>query len=179
VLSSRFAKYAAVPNLNEDLALYRSQAASQPLALYQVALELPGVPPNLWPFSSVKACHLTDKTADSIRIHVADDAEHTQYAISYWINDIPAEGACPIKAQLESSPRITNTTVSVHSPTILPSPELKVPPPLAPDGQPVQPVQEQTFFQKYWMHIIGALLLITYISPAPEEENKDGGGERK
>jgi len=41
------------------------------------------------------------------------------------------------------------------------SPELKVPPPLTPEGQPVQPVQEQTFFQKYWMHIIGILLLIS------------------
>lgn len=56
ILSSRFAKYAPVSNLDEHLALYRSEAASnQPLALYQVALELPGVPPNLWPFSSVKA----------------------------------------------------------------------------------------------------------------------------
>ena len=147
ILSSRFATYSSVSNLNEDLAVYRSRAASQPLALYQVALELPGVQPNLWPFSSVKAvcscipaslqlcesprrrtipdsscfqCHLTDKTTDSIRIHVGNDAEHTQYAISYWINNIPADGACPITAQQEPSPRITNTTVSVHSPTILP-----------------------------------------------------------
>ena len=55
ILSPRVAKYAPVSNLEKDLATYHSQARTQPLALYQVALELPGVPPNLWPFSSAKA----------------------------------------------------------------------------------------------------------------------------
>jgi hypothetical protein len=52
ILSSRLAKYSPISNLNEEgLA---ATTATQPLALYQVALEVPGVPPNLWPFSSVK-----------------------------------------------------------------------------------------------------------------------------
>ncbi len=59
ILSSRIAKYSPVSNLDQDLVAYRSVAAAQPLALYQVALELPGVPPNLWPFSSVKTVCLT------------------------------------------------------------------------------------------------------------------------
>ena len=56
ILSSRLAKYSPVSNLNEELAAYtyRSEARTQPLALYQVALEVPGVAPHLWPFSSVK-----------------------------------------------------------------------------------------------------------------------------
>lgn len=55
ILSSRFAKYSPVSNLNEDVVAYRLASDIQPMALYQVALELPGVPPNLWPFSSAKA----------------------------------------------------------------------------------------------------------------------------
>jgi len=50
---------------------------------------------------------------------------------------------------------------------------------MTPEGQPVQPVQEQTFLQKYWMQILGAFLLISFITPVPEEENKEGGGEKK
>ena len=58
ILSShRHAKYSPVSNLNKDdlTAVAVAGTATQPLALYQVALEVPGVPPNLWPFSSVKA----------------------------------------------------------------------------------------------------------------------------
>ena len=55
ILSSSLAKYSPVSNPNdEDLVVYRSVAGATALALYQVALEVPGVPPNLWPFSSVK-----------------------------------------------------------------------------------------------------------------------------
>lgn len=59
ILSSHFAKYSPVSNLNEDLVAYRYGADTHPMALYQVALELPGVPPNLWPFSSVKTVCIT------------------------------------------------------------------------------------------------------------------------
>ena len=46
------------------------------------------------------------------------------------------------------------------------SPELRRPPALAPDGQPVKPVQEPTFIQKYWMHLLGAFLLISQSLPS-------------
>jgi hypothetical protein len=43
--------YSPAPSVHDGLSLH----PSDPLALYQVALELPGVSPDLWPFSSVKA----------------------------------------------------------------------------------------------------------------------------
>ena len=46
------------------------------------------------------------------------------------------------------------------------SAELRTPPALTPDGQPVKPVQEQTFMQKYWMHLLGAFLLISESFPS-------------
>jgi hypothetical protein len=36
-------------------------------------------------------------------------------------------------------------------------PELRTPPPLTPQGEPVQPVPEQSFIQKYWIYILIAL----------------------
>lgn len=32
-------------------------------------------------------------------------------------------------------------------------PELRMPPPLSPEGQPVQPPQEKSFVQKYWVYM--------------------------
>ena len=65
ILTERIARYSPAATLDHDLVAYRSVAGStQPSALYQVALELPGVPPNLWPFSSVKAvcCCVTPRS---------------------------------------------------------------------------------------------------------------------
>lgn len=36
-------------------------------------------------------------------------------------------------------------------------PELRVPPPLTPQGEPVQAVPEKSFIQKYWIYILVAL----------------------
>jgi hypothetical protein len=36
-----------------------------------------------------------------------------------------------------------------------------MPPPLTPQGQAVKPEPEQTFLQKYWMYIAGALLVMS------------------
>ena len=36
-------------------------------------------------------------------------------------------------------------------------PELRVPPPLTPQGEPVQVVMEKSFIQKYWIYILVAL----------------------
>jgi hypothetical protein len=36
-------------------------------------------------------------------------------------------------------------------------PELRKPPSLTPQGEPVQPVPEQSFIQKYWIYILIAV----------------------
>jgi len=55
-------------------------------------------------------------------------------------------------------------------------PELRKPPPLTPQGEPVQPVPEQSFIQKYWIYILIALgALVLTGGGEPEEVPKEGG----
>ena len=39
-------------------------------------------------------------------------------------------------------------------------PELRAPPPLTPEGQVVTPEPEKTFIQKYWIYIVGFMIVI-------------------
>ena len=51
------------------------------------------------------------------------------------------------------------------------SPRLKTPPPLSPEGQPIKPVVEKSFIQKYWMYIVPVLILLRKLSCTPPFPN--------
>ena len=43
---------------------------------------------------------------------------------------------------------------------VLISPELRAPPAVTTDGEPVKPVPEKTFLQKYWMYLVPLLIVL-------------------
>lgn len=57
----------------------------------------------------------------------------------------------------------------MRSPILIPqfSPRLKTPLPLGLDGQPIKPVPEQSFIQKYWIYIVPALIIMRKLPPLP------------
>jgi hypothetical protein len=50
--------------------------------------------------------------------------------------------------------RLLFLTLSVSRPTLRP------PPPLTPEGTIVEPIPEKSFFEKYWMYLLAAGLMI-------------------
>ncbi|KAK7470501.1 hypothetical protein VKT23_001927 [Stygiomarasmius scandens] len=148
--------------------------------LYQVALERKG---GEWDVSSVKLCHLPFISSDSIILHIPDHATDSYpYAIDYFVSPVPHDGSCPkfsakdsglTAAMLSSFSKNAdkiNTTVSLISAGLPPLPQLRTPPPLTPTGEPVQPVPEKSFLQKYWMYIAALMIALLLSGGAPEEE---------
>ncbi|KAL0563768.1 hypothetical protein V5O48_018295 [Marasmius crinis-equi] len=139
-------------------------------ALYQVALEHNGN----WDISSVKWCHLPQITSETLILHT-NEASSEPYGIDYFVSPIPHDGACP--ANSPASPSLDhlanlNTTVLVRTPRLPPLPELRVPPPLTPEGKPVEPVPEKSFIQKYWMYIAAALIALMVSGGPPDESQQ-------
>ena len=104
-------------------------------------------------------------------IHQTSDGK--PFALDYFISPVPHDSSCPTtKAEYNFNTfrQTSNTTLSLRSPRLPPlydynilffwclllivlnRPELRKPPPLTPQGEPVQPVPEQTFVQKYWIY---------------------------
>ncbi|KAG6821593.1 hypothetical protein H0H93_000102 [Arthromyces matolae] len=144
--------------------------------IYQVALERDGdSKEDQWDVSSVKACHLAESTTEQIYLHVSDIHNPKPYAINYYVSPIPHDGACPKPRSkkkaisLESFAKV-NTTVTLKGAHVPPLPQLVAPPPLTPEGEPVVPVQEKTFVQKYWVYIIIAMLAAMLAGPAEEDK---------
>ena len=46
-------------------------------------------------------------------------------------------------------------------------PELRLPPALTPEGQVVTPEPEKGFLQKYWIYILGLMVILGQFSPLP------------
>jgi len=138
-------------------------------ALYQVALEREGDSgPNDWIVSSVKACHFRAAASDSIVLHLSPT--HEVYSLDYFVSPLPHDGSCP-----EPGSRLSlNTTVHTHHARLPPLPQLRVPPPLTPQGQVAQPEPEKSFLEKYWMYMVGGLLVMM-LAPAPGEEGEKSG----
>ncbi|KAJ7904648.1 hypothetical protein B0H14DRAFT_3421406 [Mycena olivaceomarginata] len=117
-------------------------------------------------------CHLNQATSETIILHATHEGK--PYSLDYFVAPTPHNGACPKKSKgslLSFASNIggLNTTVEVRLPRLPPLPELRVPPPLTPAGEPVVPVPEQSLFRKYWMY--GAAILIALmLSGGPEEE---------
>ncbi|KZT42886.1 hypothetical protein SISSUDRAFT_1040745 [Sistotremastrum suecicum HHB10207 ss-3] len=135
-----------------------------PGARYQLALERPSdKDSNSWDLASVYLCHLSSAVSDTIVVHEFDGVP---YALDYRVTPVPRDGSCP---SLVSSISIPNTTISFSSARVPPSPALRAPPPLTPEGQVVPPVPERSFLQKYWVYIaifVGVMLFAS----GPEEE---------
>jgi len=147
-----------------------SQSAQED-ALYQVALELEG--DSAWAVSSVKACHLQSATADSIILHLSSEQE--AFNLDYFVSLVPHDGSCPEPtAEARTFLTTNNSTISLRHARLPPSPELRTPPPLTPQGQVVVPEPEQNFIQKYWMYLLG-VLLVMMLAPAPAEEGQGSG----
>lgn len=154
-------------------------------ALYQLALEHPGdKDTSQWDVSSVKACHLTDSSSESIIVHVSQDG--SPFAIDFFVSPVPRDGSCPKKPSRKTKVQsdngldfkpFANTSVIIRGPTYPPLPQLNTPPPLTTEGKLVEPVPEKSFLQKYWVYIAVALLALVF-SPAPAEDDQQGGGNQ-
>ncbi|CAA7259883.1 unnamed protein product [Cyclocybe aegerita] len=160
--------------------------------LYQVALQHEGDSSSaLWDFSSVKACHLSKASAETILLHLPSSSDLKPFALDYFVSPIPHDGSCP-QTKSDISPfkafagqiKNMNTTILYRRPeapplndTPLPRPDLRTPPPLTPEGEVVKPVPEKSFLQKYWMYI-AAFALVILIGGGPEdpEQSRRGGG---
>ncbi|RDB22800.1 hypothetical protein Hypma_010048 [Hypsizygus marmoreus] len=151
------------------------------LLLYQVALERHGDTAEAqWDISSVKVCHLSQITSEYIHLHTLDPRNPNPHALDYFVSPIPHNGACPdsrsrrsTKHSPQESPfqslATVNTTVILKGARFPPLPQLATPPPISAEGEPIVPVPEKSFLQKYWMYIVG-LILFTLITSGGEEE---------
>jgi hypothetical protein len=59
---------------------------------------------------------------------------------------------------------ITNTSVELRVGHIPPSPALRTPPQLTPQGEIKQPEPEKSFLQKYWIFIAGIVIALRTLS---------------
>ncbi|KAJ2930228.1 hypothetical protein H1R20_g6897, partial [Candolleomyces eurysporus] len=170
----------SVSTLSEDLARLTQNLNSEDVggALYQVALQHPeDFSATEWAVSSVKLCHLSSSTAQTLHLYLSE--EEKPYAINYFLSPVDHSGSCPRQVSKPEAERISqlNTTILLRRPSSPPSPELRTPPPLTPEGQVVQPVPEKSFFQKYWYYIAIFFFAIMLTSPPPEEGQQ--GGDRR
>jgi len=143
-------------------------------AFYHVALQRDGDQSDAqWDVSSVKLCHLFHATSDTIVLRTKGADVH---AIDYFVSPIPHNGACPKRKGKKKrsattatfSNTVLNTTVITQTYKTSPLPELRAPPALTTDGEPVKPVPEKSFIQKYWMYIV-PLVIMLLVSGGPED----------
>ncbi|KAJ6515759.1 hypothetical protein C8R45DRAFT_1086927 [Mycena sanguinolenta] len=160
-------------SLSQDLTQFAEKIQTVKDAMYQVALELDDARPGEWDVvSAVKVSHLNQATSETIILHATHGGK--PYGLDYFVAPIPHDGVCPKKSKdslrsFASNIGSLNTTVAVRLPHMPPLPELRVPPPLTPEGEPVVPVPEKSFFQKYWLYGV-AILLALMLSGGAEEE---------
>ncbi|KAG5342498.1 hypothetical protein E4T56_gene12444 [Termitomyces sp. T112] len=176
ITQNNTASFVAASTFADDILSFAedlSEVKNKELLLYQVALERDGdKKEEHWDVSSIKACHLARSTSEQIYLHTVDTHGLKPYAINYFVSPIPHDGTCPKsrskKASIESFAKV-NTTVFLKGSNFPPLPQLASPPPITPEGQPVAPVSEKTFLQKYWMYI-AAFLVVTLLAGGGEEE---------
>ncbi|KAF8138449.1 hypothetical protein EV363DRAFT_1155534 [Boletus edulis] len=147
-------------------------------AMYQVALERPGVTDDVWPTSVVKACHLPGSTSAHLTIHFSPSG--LPFAVDHFVSPVPHDGSCPALDTHKSYPAL-NTTISLMLPRQPPqrvhflTPELRTPPPLTAEGEPMAPAPEKSFLQKYWIYIVVILGVLLISGPADEPAGNGGG----
>ncbi|KAF8556990.1 hypothetical protein OG21DRAFT_428207 [Imleria badia] len=134
-------------------------------AMYQVALERPGVADDVWPTSVVKACHLPGSTSAHITIHFSPTG--LPFAVDHFVSPVPHDGSCPAHDTRKSYPAL-NATVTLI-------PELRTPPPLTAEGEPIAPAPEKSFLQKYWIYMVAILGVLLISGPTDEPAGNSGG----
>ncbi|KIY49328.1 hypothetical protein FISHEDRAFT_41589 [Fistulina hepatica ATCC 64428] len=111
-------------------------------------------------------CHLQQAVAERFILHVKDTFSLEPFALDYFVSPIPDNGECrregyshvaAIRA-FASSVGTMDVNITTVAATLPPLPELKTPPSLTVEGEPVQPIPEKTFLQKYWLYIVGILI---------------------
>ncbi|KAF7301804.1 hypothetical protein MIND_00746100 [Mycena indigotica] len=169
------ASFLPSPTLAQDLTQLSDELETVKGTLYQIALQLDDANPGQWDLvSAVKVCHLHQATAEKFIIQTTRAGQ--PYALDYFVAPTSHNGACPKKVKkpilaFANNVAALNSTIELRAIRTPPSLELHVPPPLTPEGQPVVPEPEKTFFQRYWLY--GAAILIALmISGGPEEEQK-------
>ncbi|KAG2154918.1 uncharacterized protein EDB93DRAFT_1335794 [Suillus bovinus] len=157
-------------SLKDDLAEF-SKAVNPNMqgAMYHIAIERPELEGSV---SSIKACLLPSSTSANIVIHFSATGE--PFAIDYSVSPVPQDGICPV-TNTGSYPA-HNASVVLKSPRMAPLPELRIPPPLTPEGEPVAPVPEKSFVQKYWIYMVVVLGALLISGPAEDSPSGDGKG---
>ncbi|KAG1815540.1 uncharacterized protein BJ212DRAFT_1357191 [Suillus subaureus] len=157
-------------SLRDDLAEF-AEAVNPNMqgAMYHVAIELPELEGSV---SSIKACLLPSSTSANIVIHFSATGE--PFAIDYSVSPVPQDGIC--SATSAGSYPAHNASVVLKSPRMAPLPELRIPPPLTPEGEPVAPVPEKSFVQKYWIYMVVVLGALLISGPAEDSPSGDGKG---
>ncbi|KAH7916174.1 hypothetical protein BJ138DRAFT_1140352 [Hygrophoropsis aurantiaca] len=164
-------------SLLDDLAIF-ADAVSPELdeAMYQVALERPGdIDENMYSISTVKSCLFTQSTSGTLVLHFS--ASGQPFAIDYFVSPVPQDGACPsnTESHAQTYPVHSNTTVIFKHPRLPPLPELRAPPPLTAEGEPIAPVPEKSFIQKYWVYIVIGLGALLISGPSDEPASAGSG----
>ncbi|KAI6047433.1 hypothetical protein EDC04DRAFT_2887215 [Pisolithus marmoratus] len=144
-------------------------------SLYQVAVEKPELSEGTWPVSVMKGCLVPTSTSSSITIHLSPSGE--PLGLDYFLLPVPSNGTCPLSSQTSKSYPVHDTAVFVKIPRSPPSPGLRAPPPLTPEGVPVPPAPEKTFLQKYWVYIV-IFLAVLLVSGPPEEPAANRNGPK-
>lgn len=138
--------------------------------------------------SIIEQCHLSQASSEQFVFHTTEEPHSAPYSVDYFVSPIPHDGSCPKLSgstakspfttffSRESSTNITRL-VSLRSSQLPPlyvyqrvtydlsylpdlSPRLREPPPLTPQGEPVKPVPEKSFVQKYWVYIVAVLVAL-------------------
>ncbi|KAG1833396.1 hypothetical protein EV424DRAFT_1532881 [Suillus variegatus] len=157
-------------SLRDDLAEF-SEAVDPNMqgAMYHVAIERLE---SEGPISSIKACLLPSSTSANVVIHFSATGE--PFAIDYSVSPVPQDGICTV-TNMGSYPA-HNASVVLKSPRMAPLPELRIPPPLTPEGEPVASVPEKSFVQKYWIYMVVVLGALLISGPAEDSPSGDGKG---
>ncbi|KIL68092.1 hypothetical protein M378DRAFT_929836 [Amanita muscaria Koide BX008] len=166
--------YATSLDLSSHVQRLRDADLDLDKAYYQVALQRDGdVSPTEWDVSSVKLCHLYHATSDTITLYAKDGHVH---ALNYFVSPVPHNGAClernNSKKRVEKDTNLQleklNTSITLQSYSTPPLPELRTPPALTTEGEPVKPIPEKSFIQKYWIYIV-PMVIALLMSGGPEE----------
>jgi len=177
----------------------------------KAVISFPPSPPYPSSSSFSTQCHLINAANENIVLHVPHPGG-APFALDYFLDTAPSDGTCPpSKASGLNLALPHNVTITLSLPRQPPlfvviyltlghphahalfRPQLRVPPPLTPTGDPVVHEPEKTFLQKYWLYIVIALgalsaftllpfLLITphplpttsVMAPGPPEEGPQG-----
>ncbi|KAG8900776.1 hypothetical protein FRB99_005766 [Tulasnella sp. 403] len=158
----------ATRELKTWLAQTQDNPASFEQGFYQLAVQLRKQDgPEDWVFQSVRWCHVPISTTDVISLQKASDSGY--YAFDYYVAPVPRDGSCPSGQAGNVANVLSNTTVALRDVNYPPVTILRRPVLLSETGEPIKPPVEKTFWQKYWVYIIGGVLVLLLAAPEPED----------